>query len=416
MNLSFFIRPNPFRFLLYTEWVMLTSCASLAVIEALQQRSLPVEHILILTLLGLMGLRLPNGRTSVKVLYTAIEIILIFFGTVLGYLHILPTLYLIVVIRSCFLFESFGCLVIAFLCFILFLGHQGQYVQTVIKLIPQQQQQQFWLHQLVEILMFGLGLFFILQLVNILLVEQKTRQQLSIAHEQLQRYALQIEDLAAMQERNRIAREIHDSLGHALTALNVQIQTTARLWSVDPEAAASFLAQAQRLGEMAMQEVRQSVRALREDVSEDQPLENAIASLVEDFRQGTGLSPITKISLGVIVPLPIVKTLYRILQEALTNICKYAQATAVKIELVANNDSVKLRVEDNGKGFYFQQKMTGYGIRGMQERVAALKGYFHLESEPGNGCCITVELPLKTDDLSASVESEPGNIWETSRC
>ncbi|MBD2530997.1 sensor histidine kinase [Nostoc flagelliforme FACHB-838] len=398
MSLLFPIRPNPFRFLLYTEWVMLTCCGSLAVIEGLERRSIPVQHVLILVLLGLMGLRLPSGHAWVKVLYTAIAIILIFSGTVLGYLHILPTLYLIVVIRSCFLFESLGRLVVAGLCFILFLVHQVQYLQSVILVVPPTQQQQFWMHQLAEILMFALGLFLVLQLVNILLVEQKTRKHLTVAHEQLQQYALQIEDLAAVQERNRIARDIHDSLGHALTALNVQIQTVVRLWSVDPTSAESFLTQAQRLGEMAMKEVRQSVSALREDVREDQPLEEAIASLVEDFRQSTGLSPSTKITLKVIVPLPIVKTLYRIVQEALTNICKYAQATEVKIQLVATNDIVSILVKDNGRGFSLNEKRTGFGITGMQERVAALEGYFHLETEPGSGCRITVELPLRSLD------------------
>ncbi|BAY78070.1 integral membrane sensor signal transduction histidine kinase [Nostoc linckia NIES-25] len=395
MSLLLPIRPNPFRFLLYTEWVMLTCCGSLAVIEGLENRSIPVQHVLILVLLGLMGLRLPSGHFWLKVVYTAIAIILIFSGTVLGYLHILPTLYLIVLIRSCFLFGSRGRLIVAGLCFILFLVHQAQYLQTVVQVVPMGQQQRFWMHQLAEMLMFALGLFLVLQLVNILLVEQKTRKQLTVAHEQLQQYALQIEDLAAVQERNRIAREIHDSLGHALTALNVQIQTAIRLWSVNPVSAESFLTQAQRLGEMAMKEVRQSVRALREDVP-DRPLEDAIASLVEDFRQGTGLSPSTKINLRVIVPLPVVRTVYRIVQEALTNICKYAQATEVKIEIVGSNDTINLRIEDNGRGFDLNDTITGFGIQGMRERVAALEGYFHLETQPGCGCRITVELPLRS--------------------
>ena len=87
--------PNPFRFLLITEWVMLASCGSLAIVEAFGGNTIPVQHIAILFLLGLMGLVLPSGTTSVKVVYTAIEIGLVFYGTVLGYLHILPTLYLI---------------------------------------------------------------------------------------------------------------------------------------------------------------------------------------------------------------------------------------------------------------------------------------------------------------------------------
>ena len=81
--------------------------------EAWEHRSIPVPHVLILVFLGLMGLMLPSGKLWLKVVYTAIEIGLIFFGTTLGYLHILPTLYLIVVIRSCFLFEQPGRLAIA---------------------------------------------------------------------------------------------------------------------------------------------------------------------------------------------------------------------------------------------------------------------------------------------------------------
>lgn len=388
------IQPPPFRFLLYTEWVMLAICGSLAVVEALEKKSFPIQHLLILGLLGLMGLSLPRGKTSIKLLYTGIEIGLIFCGTMLGYLHILPTLYLIVVIRSCFLFEWPGRLFVAGLSLLLFLVHQGQYLQNVSLQVPLREQEQFWMHQLAEVLMFALGLFLVLQLVDILLAEQKTRKQLAVAHEQLQSYALQVEDLASAQERNRIAREIHDSLGHALTALNVQMQTASRLWSVDLDQAQEFFNQAQRLGEIAMKEVRQSVSTLREDVQEDRPLEEIIRSLVEDFRRGTGISTTTKIDLKVSVPPLFVKTLYRIVQEALTNICKYAQAKEVQIQLTATNNSVRLSVEDDGKGFSLNQKMTGFGLQGMQERVAVNKGRFDIKTEPGAGCVITVELPV----------------------
>ena len=137
---SFFkFLPNPFRFLLVTEWVMLASCGSLAVVEAWQGQMIPVNHIMILVLLGLMGLILPNGRLAVKVIYTALEIGLIFYGIVLGYLHILPTLYLIVVMRSCFLFEPLGRWAVAGLVFILFLGNQVRYIQRALPATPEEQ-------------------------------------------------------------------------------------------------------------------------------------------------------------------------------------------------------------------------------------------------------------------------------------
>lgn len=224
---------------------------------------------------------------------------------------------------------------------------------------------------------------------------QQTEAELLKALEQERSLKQKIEEMATLEERNRIARDIHDSLGHALTALNIQMQTATRLWQVDPVQALSFLTQAQRLGAMAMKEVRQSVSALRADAQDEQPLEVAIESLVADFRQGTGVSVSTNVKLCVPVPSQVVKTLYRIVQEALTNISKYAQATVVKIKLVAINDSVCLTVEDNGRGFSLNQKTIGFGLQGMQERVAALEGYFHLETQLGAGCRITVELPLR---------------------
>jgi signal transduction histidine kinase len=391
---SFFkFLPNPFRFLLVTEWVMLASCGSLALVEAWQGQMIPIRHILILVLLGLMGLILPNGRLAVKVIYTALEIGLIFYGTVLGYLHILPTLYLIVVMRSCFLFESLGRWTVAGLVFILFLGDQAKYIQRALPATPDEQIN-FGMDIVAEILVFGLGIFFVLQLTNKLLVERQMRQQLAQTHEQLQQYAQKIEELAAVQERNRIARDIHDSLGHALTSLNIQMQTAVKLWEKEPLQARSFLTQAQQLGKTAMQEVRQSISTLRQDAREEQPLKAQIETLIEDFRKGTGLAICTHISPCGSIPLPIAKTVYRIVQEALTNIFKHAQATEVQIQLSTTKEWIYLTVEDNGKGFDLNQNRSGFGLQGIQERLTVVKGQFHLKTSPDKGCQIIVEIPL----------------------
>ena len=391
---SFFkFLPNPFRFLLVTEWVMLASCGSLAVVEAWQGHMIPVKHIMILVLLGLMGLILPNGKLLVKVIYTALEIGLIFYGTVLGYLHILPTLYLIVVMRSCFLFESFGRWAVAGLVSILFLGNQIKYIQRALPETPDEQMH-FGMHLVAETLVFALGIFFVLQLTNKLLVERQMRQQLAQAHEQLQQYSQKIEELATVQERNRIARDIHDSLGHALTSLNIQMQTAVKLWEKEPVQARSFLTQAQQLGKTAMQEVRQSISTLREDAKDELPLEAKIETLVDDFRKGTGLTICTHISRCDAIPLPIAKTVYRIVQEALTNVFKYAQATEVQIKLNATSEWLYLTVEDNGKGFDLNQNCSGFGLQGIQERLTTVEGHFNLKTSLGNGCQIIVEIPL----------------------
>ena len=222
---------------------------------------------------------------------------------------------------------------------------------------------------------------------------QQTQANLLQALEQERSLKQRIEEMAAIEERNRIAREIHDSLGHSLTALNVQLQAAASLLLSDPTQAQAFLSQAQRLGATAMQEVRQSVRALRADEQVEQPLEETIATLAEEFRQVTGITPNVDIHLMKSVSLSISKTIYRIVQEAFTNISKYARATEVQIQLITTGDRVCLEIKDNGKGFSGDRETTGFGLQGMQERIAALDGEFHLTTAPGSGCQIQVKIP-----------------------
>lgn len=222
---------------------------------------------------------------------------------------------------------------------------------------------------------------------------------LSIAREQMRQQLLQLEDLAALQERQRIAREIHDSLGNALTSLNIQLQTAHKLWNIEPALAEQFLEQAQRLGAIAIQEVRQSVRSIREAAPQEQSLTEMIDSLVQNFHQGTGILPATSINVSAFLPKDVAGAIYRIIQEALTNICKYAQATQVEIDLCHNANILRLLILDNGKGFSLAEEQTGFGLQGMRERVTALKGNFNIDAAPGVGCQITVYLPISQESI-----------------
>ncbi len=389
-------QPNPFRFLLYAEWIMIATCFSFAVMESFEERQLPIQHILVLGILSIMAALLPNGKLLFKAAYVAVEISLIFYGATLGYLHVLPTLYLIVLIQSCFLFETTGRWIVAGVSFCLFLVHQIRYVQNITLLVQADDRHLFWMHLIAETLMFGLGIFFVVKLVATLLSERQIKERLAIAHEQLRQYTLEVEELAAVQERNHIAREIHDSLGHTLTAQNIQLQTALKLWQRDPNQAKLFLQQAQQLATKAMQEVRRSVSTLRADAWEAPPLEEAIALLVDDFSQGTGIPVAAQVNVKTHVPSKLVKTLYRVVQEALTNISKYAHATTVKIVVSATSETIRLSIEDNGRGFQPDwENLTSFGLRGMRERVMSLEGVLWLQSEPGAGCRITAELPLQ---------------------
>lgn len=389
MNIYCQLQMRQFRFLLYTEWLMLSCCGALAILEALSKSRFPWQHFLVLILLGGMGSISLRGKTWLKVLYTVIEFGLIYYGTMLGYLHVMPALYLIAVIRSCFLFKSIGYWVVAGLAFGFHVKHKIQYLQQMdLHSLSSAQQQSLWSQQFGSILTFGLALVLVVKLVQSLL-------SLTQANQTICQYALQIEDLASVQERNRVAREIHDSLGHVLTALNVQLQTAVRLWKTNPQQAEHFLKQSKQLGDAAMKEVRRSVGSLRQASKTEESLHLAIASLVKEFNQSTGIDLQTRILLdsSSLSP-PTVKTLYRIMQESLTNICKHAQATCVTIKLSEDLNWIYLFIEDNGKGFHLDSTPTGFGLLGMQERVKALRGIFQIDSQPTAGCRISVALPL----------------------
>jgi two-component sensor histidine kinase len=225
--------------------------------------------------------------------------------------------------------------------------------------------------------------------------ELYTPEQLDQIHQQLWQCVLRFANFSATQERNRIARDWHDSLGDALTALNFQLQSAIKLCKPDPSQAQEFLKEAHRLVTLTTQEVRRTLKRFRNDEIENQSIKTLIQLLVHDFESITGVSPEVEINLPITLPSELVTPIYRIIQEALDNICKYAQATAVQIDIHTNVKWVHCVIQDNGCGFDPQKISGGYGLRGMKERVAVLQGHFKLETEPRYGCRITVDIPMQ---------------------
>jgi signal transduction histidine kinase len=391
------IKNHPFRFLLYLEWILLGSAAITAALPSPWHRfhaRFPELTICSLTIFGLMGLQLPRSNQISKVLYTSTEILLIlitgFFGGRTA--RLFPFLYLILVTRSCLIFQLPGRLIVTSLSFLLFLLTLKRRWGRV-PLSPFAQER-FGFFALNLALLFGLSLVFVLLLMNTVLAERKSREKLAIANEKLRQYALRIENQATLEERNRIAREIHDSLGHSLTALNLQLETASKLWLSNPEKAQAFLATAKELGSKALQDVRQSVSAMRSDPIQKQSLEEAIAGVIENVHRATDVAPICKINLSYPLPIEIKTSIYRIVQESLTNICKYAKATEINLELTTTETKLHLMIKDNGVGFNKSQNTTGFGLQSMRERTLALGGDFDIQTAPGLGCKIIANIPL----------------------
>lgn len=384
---------RPLQVLLHLEWILLAIVAlsELATTPRFQVPRLPWLNLISLGIFTLMGLQLPTKRFQ-KILYTGLEFGLILLASIVGGIRLFAFLYLVLVIRNCFIFEKRDRSIVAGVAFFLCIATLMYRFQNLGLLNNRAIERPGFIWFSVALL-FGLVVVFLQLLVNAVLSERRSREQLATAHEQLRQYALRTEELATLQERNRIAREIHDSLGHSLTVFNLHLEAAIRLLESDPVEVKELLLEAKQLGATALQEVRQSVSTLRSDPLKDQPLETAIATLIDDFRRSTGITPKYEIQLSRSIPDNFKIATYRIVQEALTNICKYADASEVTIT-IHSNTHLQITVQDNGKGFDRNQSRSGFGIQGMQERTLALAGQFELHTNPGQGCRIVASIPF----------------------
>jgi signal transduction histidine kinase len=224
--------------------------------------------------------------------------------------------------------------------------------------------------------------------------------ELTEAHRQLQDYADQASQLATTRERNRLAREIHDSLGHYLTIINVQLETAQALRSRDVTRADRAVGEAKRLASEALADVRRSVAALRPSALENGSVREAIEQQVADFREHSGLAVDLVIEgdesrCSQAVEL----ALYRTVQEGLTNIRKHAGATRVAIRLHFGPTTVELTITDDGRGLPAEATGSprpdggGFGLAGIRERVALLGGTLQLGLGRQGGTELHVTLP-----------------------
>lgn len=224
--------------------------------------------------------------------------------TLLGGILVVPLLYIVLIARNCVIFSGITRSLINGVAIIFALLTQLHRTKQVNLIQPLAINQQLGLIALVSTLTLCISAIFLQMAVNAIVQEFQSRQKLSIkseelavANAQLREYTLKIEELATLQERNRIARDIHDSVGHALTVLNLHLEAALKLWQTDPEEATEFLTEAKQLGSNALREVRQSITTLRVDPLIGLSLSEAIADLVEEFKRSSGISTIIEVDL-----------------------------------------------------------------------------------------------------------------------
>ncbi len=423
------LKKHPFRFLLQFEWCLLALCAVGEVVRVPPFRVLrgmphaPLLNLAIVLTFVLLSLRLPDRDSPQRWGYGAFLLGLLTIAAFGTGLQLLPLLCIVLVLRCGVMFESWVSWVITGSTFLIGAGSQVYYLMTFR--LPRLEQMalrraarlgvtpelpnsdamdpitsRLWTSSLSSILLLGLVLLFVQVLIGSLVAERRNRDALTIANTRLRDYALKAEATATLQERNRISREIHDALGHSLTASNIHLEAALRLLKSDPEEATELLREAKRLGSETLKAVRDSVTTLRsEDPLKSQPLDKAVELLLQDWSRSSQIVPSFDLSLDLSeLPESLKVAIYRIIQEALTNISKYAQASQVRIHLSqeANpvNPGLVLTIEDDGVGFVRSQTRSGFGLQGIEERTQALDGRFEITTAIGQGCKIQVQLPI----------------------
>lgn len=252
----------------------------------------------------------------------------------------------------------------------------------------------------------------VFSLANHALDVQKTRSEqllsqleisnaeLEQAHTQLQAYVSEVEELTIVRERTRVAREIHDTLGHYLSILNIQLETISKLQQRDPGRAMIEVEEARRVAAQSMQEVRNAIAALRPASMADVNLTEALTRLSKEFERN---AHDTELTLDLETQLPplspdIQVTLYRVTQESLTNVRKHAHATKVLVRLRYEENVLELVVRDNGNGLAANtmpnQQSSGFGLIGLRERIDLLGGTVTYGPVEPHGFRVMVRVPV----------------------
>ncbi|MBE0688908.1 MAG: GAF domain-containing sensor histidine kinase [Anaerolineae bacterium] len=202
----------------------------------------------------------------------------------------------------------------------------------------------------------------------------------------------------AAEERSRLARELHDTLAQGLTALALQLETADALLESDPERARHMIQQALGQVRANLDETRRSVQDLRSRSLEHGTFADALRKLAQDYAARWKLALDLELQPGIALPARVESALYRVAQEALTNIVRHARAEKIRLTLTADAGEVRLRIHDDGRGFDPAQVCPGrFGLIGMNERVKLLDGHLTITSAPDSGVCIEAVIPLGDD-------------------
>jgi signal transduction histidine kinase len=232
--------------------------------------------------------------------------------------------------------------------------------------------------------------------VRMIAAQREQRAKLTAANKQLADYAVTVDQLATSRERNRLARELHDTLSHTLSSLAVQLEAVESVWTEAPGQAHTLLVKSIANTRSGLAESRRALQALRASPLEDLGLGLALRNLAESTATRAGLELTEKIPKQIEGLSPEAEQcIYRVAQEALDNVVRHAQAKEIRVALCQQaTGHWQLTVDDNGRGFDASTVMVEghYGLQGMQERATVLGGSLEISSQPASGTRIRLVL------------------------
>lgn len=253
---------------------------------------------------------------------------------------------------------------------------------------------------------FGTTMIFMWILAHAIKLDEEGKQQtaalfkdLQESHSKLQAYSEQVAELAMTEERNRMARDIHDTLGHYLTIVNIQLEKSLAFRERDPQSSLQAILDAKQSASKALQDVRRSVSALRQNPI-GFSLQHTLQELINGYSHpGFSISLNVEGSQGDFSHSGLM-ILYRAVQESLTNVHKHAAAQRVQIELQFNEYAAQMTIQDDGCGFPAPTGpnpdltcIPGFGLRGIQERLELVHGQIEIFSQPGKGTELSILVP-----------------------
>ncbi len=206
------------------------------------------------------------------------------------------------------------------------------------------------------------------------------------------------QELTLLEERNRLARELHDTVKQETFATLMQVRAAKNLLDHDPSAARERLDQAEDLIKTSQQELGQIISELRPAALEGQGLTSALSDYLDSWSQHSRIPAEIQVQNERRLPLETEQTLFRVAQEALSNVARHSRATAASVRLVFDPDLVVLRVSDNGVGFDLSTADSGFGLQSMRDRMAAIQGQLIIQTGPDGRATVTASVPVSRQE------------------